>query len=245
MTADNLQHFAAHFRPPHARQTAPLIRSPHPLDVRLQPRHWQDLQASFQAAIPNLLDTQLIVQTGANPSAPTLTGHHVESLAVLNKMEARAQLPRPTKLLFIEPQVTSSASNSEATTPTYDQVEEPSLINGRGTATNGRVGKIGLQEKSLPDVHAEASEYYGGNQVYSRSRTFSDAGGPGTNKSRPLQMGGETIMRNRRLSHGEQNVEQAVLTDADEITPSAPRRFLIDVEETIRIVLEQEDTDQK
>ena len=38
------------------------------------------------------------------------------------------------------------------------------------------------------------------------------------------------MSRNRRLSH-------------DEITPSAPRRFLIDVEETMRIVLEQEDTD--
>jgi alpha,alpha-trehalase len=31
----------------------------------------------------------------------------------------------------------------------------------------------------------------------------------------------------------------------DEVTPSAPRRFLIDVEETMRIVLEQEDTDDK
>lgn len=31
----------------------------------------------------------------------------------------------------------------------------------------------------------------------------------------------------------------------DEVTPSAPRRFLIDVEETMRIVLEQEDTDNK
>ena len=29
----------------------------------------------------------------------------------------------------------------------------------------------------------------------------------------------------------------------DEITKSAPRRFLIDVEETLRLVLEQEDTD--
>jgi alpha,alpha-trehalase len=31
----------------------------------------------------------------------------------------------------------------------------------------------------------------------------------------------------------------------DEISPSAPRRFLIDVEETMRIILEQEDTDNK
>ena len=37
-------------------------------------------------------------------------------------------------------------------------------------------------------------------------------------------------LRPRRMSHDEKNV-------------SGPRRFLIDVEETIRIVLEQEDTD--
>lgn len=39
----------------------------------------------------------------------------------------------------------------------------------------------------------------------------------------------ETVSRNRRLSHDEQSVR-------------APRRFLIDVEETLRLVLEQEDT---
>lgn len=33
------------------------------------------------------------------------------------------------------------------------------------------------------------------------------------------------------------------LTPLDEVTPSAPRRFLVDVEETLRLVLEQEDTD--
>jgi alpha,alpha-trehalase len=32
---------------------------------------------------------------------------------------------------------------------------------------------------------------------------------------------------------------------ADEVTPTAPRRFLIDVEETLRLVLMQEDTDNK
>lgn len=31
----------------------------------------------------------------------------------------------------------------------------------------------------------------------------------------------------------------------DEVTPSAPRRFLIDVEDTLRLVLLQEDTDDK
>ncbi|ORX39915.1 alpha,alpha-trehalase [Kockovaella imperatae] len=122
--------------------------------------------------------------------------------------EARAALPQPQNLLFIEPHVSKQLP------------------------TNAPVGgKLGQQETTLPHVHSEASEYYGGNQVWSRARTFSNAGVSGANKTRPLQMEGETIMRNRRLSH-------------DEITPSAPRRFLIDVEETIRIVLEQEDTDQ-
>lgn len=58
------------------------------------------------------------------------------------------------------------------------------------------------------------------------------AGIAGYNKRRPLEMDGEAIGRNRRLSH-------------DEISASAPRRFLVDVEETMRIVLEQEDTDAK
>lgn len=38
-------------------------------------------------------------------------------------------------------------------------------------------------------------------------------------------------MRSRRMSHDEKSVT------------APPRRFLIDVEETIRVVLEQEDTD--
>lgn len=44
-------------------------------------------------------------------------------------------------------------------------------------------------------------------------------------------MGDDAVTRNRRLSH-------------DELSTRAPRRFLIDVEETLRIVLEQEDTDR-
>ncbi|WVQ70013.1 uncharacterized protein L199_008237 [Kwoniella botswanensis] len=51
------------------------------------------------------------------------------------------------------------------------------------------------------------------------------SGVAGTTKRRPPQMGGEKISRNRRLSH-------------DETTASAPRRFLIDVEETMRIVFQ-------
>ena len=36
-----------------------------------------------------------------------------------------------------------------------------------------RVGKIGEIEAHLPRVNAEPSEYYGGQQVASRARTFS------------------------------------------------------------------------
>jgi alpha,alpha-trehalase len=110
-----------------------------------------------------------------------------------------------------------------------------------------RIGKVGSIERELPNVHAEPHEYYGGQQVASRARTFSNVSFPlmnldprahaqvgtaGFSRGRPLQMDGEAIGRNRRLSH-------------DEISASAPRRFLIDVEETMRIVLEQEDTDAK
>jgi alpha,alpha-trehalase len=37
-----------------------------------------------------------------------------------------------------------------------------------------RLGKIGQQETQLPHVHAEPAEYYGGAQVWSRARTFSN-----------------------------------------------------------------------
>ncbi len=65
--------------------------------------------------------------------------------------------------------------------------------------------------------------------MFSRTRTLSNAGTTWSAKSRPMMMDGEYIQRNRRLSHDEQG--------------SAPRRFLVDVEETMRLVLAQEDTD--
>lgn len=39
-----------------------------------------------------------------------------------------------------------------------------------------RLGKLGQEDKELPAVNAEPSEYYGGHQVWSRARTFSDVG---------------------------------------------------------------------
>ncbi|KAF9068956.1 trehalase-domain-containing protein [Rhodocollybia butyracea] len=72
----------------------------------------------------------------------------------------------------------------------------------------------------------EAADYYGKNETFARSRTYSASHIHGYNPRRPVL---EETKSRRRLSHDEK--------------ASQPRRFLIDVEETIRLVLEQEDTD--
>ncbi|WWC61077.1 uncharacterized protein I303_103655 [Kwoniella dejecticola CBS 10117] len=122
--------------------------------------------------------------------------------------EDKAKLPVPKNLLFIEHDVPSSTAASASTTPTDPSVADPLAAVGAGIPpplpqTNGatsppvanlaqRVGKLGLKETKLPDVHAEPHEYYGG----------AESGVAGTTKRRPAEMGGEKISRNRRLSHG-------------------------------------------
>ncbi|KAG8716154.1 alpha,alpha-trehalase nth1 [Ceratobasidium sp. 394] len=77
-----------------------------------------------------------------------------------------------------------------------------------------------------PPVHSHDSVYYGGKEFHSRARTYSNS----VPASRRMQAAGnEAVTRGRRMSHDEKG--------------NAPRRFLIDVDETIRLVLEQEDTD--
>lgn len=78
-------------------------------------------------------------------------------------------------------------------------------------------------------VHTDASTYYGGEERFSRGRTYSQSFAHGYNPKRPPAFEDANHQRARRMSHDEKG--------------SAPRRFLIDVEETIRVVLEQEDTD--
>ncbi|KAL7279293.1 hypothetical protein ACG7TL_007134 [Trametes sanguinea] len=85
-----------------------------------------------------------------------------------------------------------------------------------------------VDEQQRP-VHADASTYYGGEERFSRSRTYSASFAHGYNPKRAPVFGDEWHQRSRRMSHDEKS--------------SAPRRFLIDVDETIRVVLEQEDTD--
>ena len=104
-------------------------------------------------------------------------------------------------------------------------------------------------------VHTDASTYYGGEERFSRGRTYSQvctrfpcvtsrpsswtlthfcvfiaqSFAHGYNPKRPPTFEDANHQRARRMSHDEKG--------------STPRRFLIDVEETIRVVLEQEDTD--
>ncbi|KDN52127.1 glycoside hydrolase family 37 protein [Tilletiaria anomala UBC 951] len=91
-------------------------------------------------------------------------------------------------------------------------------------------------EETLPDPDAEYSRpgqsrrssiTHEGVQARARGivRTYS----MGQQKRRPNVMDNDTIMRARRLSH-----------DASQ---ENPRRFIVDVDETMRLVLEQEDTD--
>ncbi|KZS94189.1 glycoside hydrolase family 37 protein [Sistotremastrum niveocremeum HHB9708] len=79
-------------------------------------------------------------------------------------------------------------------------------------------------------IHSDASAYYGGKETYSRSRTYSNSHIHGYDPKRRPMFQNDSHFRPRRMSHDEKAV-------------TAPRRFLIDVDETIRLVLEQEDTD--
>ncbi|KAJ7649884.1 alpha,alpha-trehalase-neutral trehalase [Roridomyces roridus] len=77
--------------------------------------------------------------------------------------------------------------------------------------------------------HVDAATYYGGGESFTRSRTYSQSHLHGYNPRKAPAFEEDWHLRKRRMSHDEKS--------------SAPRRFLIDVEETIRVVLEQEDTD--
>ncbi|WVR05204.1 hypothetical protein IAU60_002216 [Kwoniella sp. DSM 27419] len=102
----------------------------------------------------------------------------------------KATLPVPKNLLYIDHDVPSSTNASPATTPREPAIADPLAAAGAGLkppppATNGsttppvttpfdRLGKIGQKEMKLPDVHAEPHEYYGGTEVWTRARTFSN-----------------------------------------------------------------------
>lgn len=105
---------------------------------------------------------------------------------------------------------------------------------------------VNFLEDSPQSDYIDSSTYYGldrfpRNRTYSNVKTFFfctrgsflnflfQAHLYGYNPKR-RQFEQDDIPRTRRLSH-------------DEKSSTAPRRFLIDVDETIRLVLEQEDTD--
>ncbi|KAF8181259.1 alpha,alpha-trehalase-neutral trehalase [Pholiota molesta] len=92
-------------------------------------------------------------------------------------------------------------------------------------------GAAFVDEHAHRPVHADAATYYGGGEAYTRSRTYSHSQLHGYNPKKIPAFQEDWHLRARRLSHDEK------------IVSGPPRRFLIDVEETIRVVLEQEDTD--
>ncbi|CAK5269700.1 unnamed protein product [Mycena citricolor] len=98
-------------------------------------------------------------------------------------------------------------------------------------ALNHPAGVTFVEDQALSSSSAQtdASIYYGGAESFSRSRTYSQSHLHGYNPKIAPAFEEDSHYRKRRMSHDEKG--------------SAPRRFLIDVEETIRVVLEQEDTD--
>jgi alpha,alpha-trehalase len=116
-------------------------------------------------------------------------------------------------------------------------------------ALNHPSGVTFIDDETLVTVHVDAATYYGGGESYTRSRTYSHVRRillgflshskvtmsslqshlHGYNPKKAPAFQEDSHLRKRRMSHDEKS--------------TAPRRFLIDVEETIRVVLEQEDTD--
>ncbi|KXN91644.1 Neutral trehalase [Leucoagaricus sp. SymC.cos] len=94
---------------------------------------------------------------------------------------------------------------------------------------NHPAGVTFIDDHNHRQVNVDAATYYGGDESHSRSRTYSHSYLHGYNPKRAPAFQEDIHTRSRRMSHDEKS--------------TAPRRFLIDVEETIRVVLEQEDTD--
>lgn len=112
-----------------------------------------------------------------------------------------------------------------------------------------------------PSYNAEAAVYYGGREVHTRARTYSNVSRvshPSTFRFliciyRPVykditndEMGLTTlscVLEGFLMVSRIQSTTHPSYSDClpDE-KPIAPRRFLIDVDETIRVILEQEDT---
>lgn len=86
----------------------------------------------------------------------------------------------------------------------------------------------GASDSSMPTSRSSSST--GDSHPFTgRSRGIIRTYSMGQQKRRPVIMNDDRIIRQRRLSH--------------DLVPDAPRRFIVDVEDTMRMILEQEDTD--
>ncbi len=109
----------------------------------------------------------------------------------LNTADIR-QLPAPRNLLFIQPDVPPSNRAMASTTPNDEDIgnrlDDPAerarfAETPTPKSTSPPIlalpvirpqGDIGHREAALPHVHSEPAEYYGGKEVWSRARTFSN-----------------------------------------------------------------------
>ncbi|KAK4684482.1 hypothetical protein P7C73_g5691, partial [Tremellales sp. Uapishka_1] len=215
----------SHFRPSPG-PLSPKSPDPHPIHAELALARRQLFAFPFPTTTPLLSPPQ---------SPEQVTSANRFDLPPRVAMAAASQpAVRPKSVLYIDHDVPASTNVSPSTTPTNGDSKSPlasppdldlaapagALAGAIGvlkldpaSSSNKkemesakadlRKGIIGETQTTLPPVHSEASEYYGGAEVWSRARTFSNQ------------------------------------------SASAPRRYLVDVEETMRIVLEQEDTDNK
>lgn len=199
---------SVHFRPRPKIRPFPTSQETFKLSSSLQLRSPQQLLLEWTDDLPAI--NKLLIRVVEMSSLPHEKAKVCFFIAICTLQQHRTdslldQLPIPKNLLFIENEVPPSTTPSQATTPTDQELDPFAHAGDKAellsqalresqapkkpmSPPNGapRLGKIGQLETRLPDINAEPSEYYGGAQVSSRARTFSNVSlvvfsPPGTN----------------------------------------------------------------
>lgn len=187
---------SVHFRPRPKIKPFPTSPQTYQLSSSLQLRSPQQLLLDWTDDLPAI--NKLLIRVADMSSQPLEKAKVCFSLQYARSSKHKTdplldQLPIPKNLLFIENEVPPSTTPSQATTPTDQELDpfahagdkaellsqalrESQVPKKPMSPPNGapRLGKIGQLETRLPDINAEPSEYYGGAQVSSRARTFSN-----------------------------------------------------------------------
>ncbi|WWD15955.1 hypothetical protein CI109_100379 [Kwoniella shandongensis] len=172
-----------HFRPRPTQILLPVQPlGPHPLEASLHPRSPDELRAEWAPPLPWFNSPRIVPVTVDNNIDTTLRPHISRRSLTLPTMAAQAtQKATITMSLPPPPLPRPQPPPTKFPTPWLPLVLPhplPSATNGASSPPLGgntvRRGKIGHVETKLPDVHAEAHEYYGGAEVWTRARTFSN-----------------------------------------------------------------------